>query len=61
MRCASGTAHRGRQRVAQLVPVDWTGTSDGGLAVYMTQWVGRGVVSQYLLATLVTEGVYRIT
>ena len=44
-RSASGLAHQGRRRVAQSVPVEQAGIGDCGLAVYMTQWVGRGVVS----------------
>ena len=33
-----------RQRVAQVVPMDWAGTGDDSLDVYTTEWVGRGVV-----------------
>ena len=43
-RSASVMVHHGRWRVTQLVPVEWAGTSGGGLAVYVHVPVGRAGV-----------------
>ena len=45
MRPTSEMLHHERRRVAQLVPVYRAGCGGGGLAEYMTQWIGRGDVS----------------